>query len=57
VGSNPTLSAILLQAGNHPDASGLRATLDLFGIKAVVTKAERPGLTAILDTPPGQVTL
>lgn len=41
----------------HPEAAALRATLALFDIEAVVTKGDRPNLTAILDTPRGRVTL
>jgi catechol 2,3-dioxygenase-like lactoylglutathione lyase family enzyme len=41
----------------HPKAADLSAALGLFGIKAVVTQADRPTLTAVLDTPKGRVTL
>jgi hypothetical protein len=41
----------------HSDPALLRATLALFDIEAVVTKGDRPGLTAMLDTPKGRVML
>ena len=41
----------------HPQPDDLRTALARFGIDAVVQKAERPGLTAMLDTPRGHLTL
>jgi hypothetical protein len=41
----------------HPEAAALRATLGLFDVDAVITQADRPGLTATLDTPRGKVML
>lgn len=41
----------------HPDAAALRAALARFGIRAAVATADRPGLTATLDTPRGRVML
>jgi hypothetical protein len=41
----------------HPDAAALRAMLGVFDIDAVVTPADRPGLTVTLDTPKGKVML
>jgi hypothetical protein len=42
---------------HHPDAAALQSTLAAFGIEAVVAKSARPGLTAVLDSPKGRVTL
>jgi hypothetical protein len=41
----------------HPQPPLLRAALAQFGIDAVVRMADRPALTATLDTPHGHVTL
>jgi Glyoxalase-like domain len=41
----------------HPDPALLRATLATFDIETVVTKGDRPTLTAALDTPKGRVML
>ena len=41
----------------HPDPDGLRTVLASFDIDATVTKGDRPGLTASLDTPKGRVML
>jgi catechol 2,3-dioxygenase-like lactoylglutathione lyase family enzyme len=41
----------------HPDAAALRGMLARFGIAAAVARADRPGLTATLDTPKGRVML
>jgi hypothetical protein len=41
----------------HPQPDRLREALARFGIEAVVAEAGRPGLTARIDTPRGQVTL
>lgn len=41
----------------HPEAAALRALLAVFDIDAVVAQADRPGLTATLDTPRGKVML
>lgn len=41
----------------HPQPSLLREALALFGIEATVTKADRPALSATLDTPQGRLTI
>jgi hypothetical protein len=41
----------------HPQPSLLRDALALFGVEANVTKADRPGLSATLDTPRGRLTI
>ncbi len=41
----------------HPDSAALVAMLARFGIMAAVARADRPELTAMLDTPKGRVML
>ena len=54
---SPTGCRLVAFELRHPEPAQLRDALARFGIDAVVTRADRPGLTATLATPRGTLTL
>lgn len=55
--SAPQGCTLVKLSGVHPDASGIRKTLERLDVELEVFPGEAPGLVAVLDTPGGELRL